>query len=115
MTSTEILLWKYLSNRGMIGVKFRRQHPVSGFIIDFYCSSHKLGIEVDGEIHNDRVEYDLDRQKLLESLGIKILRFKNEEVINALDLVLKTIKRHIIPSPRSGEGWSDSQSDRGED
>ena len=99
----------------MIGVKFRRQHPVSGFIIDFYCSSHKLGIEVDGEIHNDRVEYDLDRQKLLESLGIKILRFKNEEVINALDLVLKTIKRHIIPSPRSGEGWSDSQSDRGED
>lgn len=107
MTEAESLLWKYLSNRGMVGVKFRRQHPIRGFILDFYCVSHKLGIEVDGAIHNDRVEYDLERQNIIESMGIKMLRFKNDQVLNSLDSVLKTIKRYLFPSPRSGEGCPD--------
>jgi very-short-patch-repair endonuclease len=107
MTPAEKLLWKYLSDRGMVGVKFRRQHPIDRFIVDFYCSEHKLGIELDGGIHNNMKEHDLARQRILESKGIVILRFKNEEVFNSLDSVLKQIKRQLFPSPRSGEGWSD--------
>ena len=97
MTPSEKLLWKYLSNRGLIGAKFRRQHPVGGFIIDFYCSAARLGVEVDGEIHADRVEYDREREAVLNSRGIRIIRFKNDQVLNSLDSVLKVIKNSISP------------------
>src|SRR3989339_1104716 len=102
-TKAEALLWKYLSNRGMCGFKFRRQHPMSGFILDFFCPSEKLGIEIDGEIHLKQKEYDAARQNIIESKGVKILRFKNEQVFNDLNEVLKQIKRSIIPSQQSGE------------
>jgi len=82
-TETEKALWKALRSRRCGGLKFRRQHPVKEFILDFYCHEYLLGIEVDGEVHeNDSAkEYDLNRTAELESLGIIILRFKNEEVI----------------------------------
>ena len=105
MTDAEALLWKYLSNRGMVGIKFRRQHPMDDFVIDFFCASHKLGIELDGGIHIRQREADLMRQKIIEAKGIKILRFKNKEVLNSLDSVLRIIKRTLFPSPRSGAGW----------
>jgi very-short-patch-repair endonuclease len=83
-TETENALWAVLRSRKCGGLKFRRQHPAKDFILDFYCHEYLLGIEVDGEVHeNDTAkEYDLNRTAELESLGITIIRFKNEEVPN---------------------------------
>ena len=107
MTAAETLLWKYLDNRGMCGVKFRRQHPIDRFVFDFYCSAAKLAIEVDGGIHIKSKEADAERQRALEGVGIEFLRFKNKDIMENLDSVLKIIKRKVYPSPRSGEGWHD--------
>jgi len=107
MTAAEKRLWLYLNNRGMCGIKFRRQHPISGFIVDFYCPKNRLAIEIDGEIHDNQKEHDTARQSILESQGIRFLRFRNQEVLNNIDMVLKTIKRKACPSPQSGEGCPD--------
>jgi very-short-patch-repair endonuclease len=104
LTPVEALLWKYLKDRHMIHIKFRRQYPVAGFVLDFYCPAKKLGIELDGSIHNIRKEYDVARQDIIEDKGIKILRFRNEEVVDNMEGVLRKIKRSISPSLRSGEG-----------
>jgi len=108
-TEAEALLWKYLSNRGLCGFKFRRQYPVKGFVLDFYCPEIRLGIELDGHVHDDLKEYDRQRQSIIENNGIRFLRFKNIEVIQNMNEVLKCIKRFAVPSPQSGEGC------RGED
>jgi len=76
MTKAEALLWGYLRDRNLMGVKFRRQHPLKGFIIDFYCPEYKIGVEVDGGIHDDRVQYDRERQMQIEATGIKVIRLK---------------------------------------
>ncbi|MCX5748821.1 MAG: endonuclease domain-containing protein [Candidatus Saganbacteria bacterium] len=103
-TRAEILLWKYLSNRGLCGLKFRRQVPLDGFILDFFCPEIRLGIEIDGNIHHNLKEYDLARQNIIENKGINILRFNNDEVISDINSVLKKLKQFAFPSPRSGEG-----------
>jgi len=103
-TTAEIVLWRYLSNNGMCGVKFRRQHPLNGFIVDFYCPSKRLAIELDGEIHLRQKEQDKIRQGIIENEDIRFLRFNNEEVLRNIENVLRTIKRAVAPSPRSGEG-----------
>jgi len=89
ITSAEKLLWDQLKNRTLFKVKFRRQHPIDIFVVDFYCHELKLAIEIDGEIHlkNEIHDYDIGRTSDLEKLGIKILRFTNNEVINDLDSV----------------------------
>jgi len=104
MTEAESLLWKFLNNSGMCGIKFRRQHPIEGFIVDFYCPSKRLAIEIDGRIHNFQKEADKQRQNIIEEHNINFLRFSNNEVLNNLDYVLKSIKRFVSPSPQSGEG-----------
>ena len=104
MTEAESLLWNFLNNKGMCGIKFRRQHPVEGFIVDFYCPSKRLAIEIDGKIHDFQKEADKKRQNLIEDKNITFLRFSNNEVINNMDHVLKTIKRFVSPSPQCGEG-----------
>jgi len=98
-TNTEALLWKYLSNKGMIGVKFRRQHPIKGFVLDFYCPQFKLAIEIDGKIHDNQKEQDRERQNIIEKTGITFLRFKNTDIMNNIDNVLRTIKRRLDFSP----------------
>ncbi|MBU0502073.1 MAG: endonuclease domain-containing protein [Candidatus Margulisbacteria bacterium] len=103
-TKAEKLLWGYLNNRGVGGAKFRRQHPVNRFILDFYCPAKKLAIEIDGGIHDIQKEYDFARQQTLEAKGIRFIRFKNEEVLDALDSVIKKIKFALSPSPPRGEG-----------
>ncbi|HOW30113.1 MAG TPA: endonuclease domain-containing protein [Bacteroidales bacterium] len=92
-TEAEIVLWELLRSRRCGGLKFRRQHPVKEFILDFYCHEYLLGIEVDGAVHeNDMAkEYDQNRTAELESFGISILRFKNEEVLNNLSKVKSEI------------------------
>lgn len=97
MTPVEKILWNELSKREIFKARFKSQHPISIFVVDFYCHRHKLVIEVDGEIHIDEevMEYDNGRTYLIESLGIRILRFTNEEVINDTDLVINRILHEI--------------------
>ena len=94
-TEAEQKLWPYLRDRIFLGKKFRRQHIVNGFILDFYCPDAKLAIELDGPIHSKRVEYDKMRQQIIEESVIKVLRFKNKEIDKNLSSVLRVIKKHI--------------------
>lgn len=92
-TDAEEIVWQSLRNRNILGFKFRRQHPLDKYIADFYCHEAKLIIEIDGGIHNqaDINEYDKNRSYELEELGIKVLRFTNEEVIDNLEMVLEVV------------------------
>jgi very-short-patch-repair endonuclease len=97
MTDAEVLLWDELKNRKIFKSKFRRQHPIDIFIVDFYCHEIKLVIEIDGEIHleKDVAEHDDGRTHELEKLGIKILRFTNDQVFNDINSVVKEILQEI--------------------
>jgi len=92
-TEAEKLLWAELRNRKLNGLKFRRQHPLDKFIVDFYCNEKKLVVELDGDVHDQKVnnEYDEARTAMLAGLNIIVLRFKNEDVINNMKDVLKKI------------------------
>jgi very-short-patch-repair endonuclease len=100
LTNAEKVLWKYLKKFRTEGFIFRRQHPIDFFIADFYCHKIKLVIEVDGDIHlnKDKIKYDESRSGELERFGIRVIRFKNEEVINNTDFVLNKIKSIISES-----------------
>jgi very-short-patch-repair endonuclease len=84
MTESEQLLWDALRGEGIRGMRFRRQHAVDRFILDFYCPAHKLAVEVDGAVHDtpDQIERDAARTQALEQLGIRVIRVRNEEVRN---------------------------------
>jgi len=92
-TDAENLLWLMLRDRRLAGFKFRRQHPVGRYIIDFYCHEAKLAIELDGGGHNEdqTKEYDQLRSTDLSGAGIHIERFWNNDVLNNLESVLEQI------------------------
>ena len=94
LTPAEAKLWSMLKNSQLEGRKFRRQHSFSGYILDFYCSSEKLAIELDGEVHfNERAEqYDHERSLFLKYFGIRVLRFENKWVFEAPEWVLGHIR-----------------------
>src|SRR3989344_987879 len=98
-TPQEILLWLRLKN-SQTGFKFRRQHSIGGYIVDFYCPSKKLVIEVDGPEHftKENTEYDKIRSKFFEGLDIKVLRFTNREVDTETERVMKKIKSELTAS-----------------
>jgi very-short-patch-repair endonuclease len=93
-TKEELLLWKYLKNKQLKGFKFRRQHSVGNYILDFYCPELKLCIEVDGGGHftDEGKECDRIRTLYLEGLNIKVIRFANDVVVNNMDGVILKIK-----------------------
>jgi very-short-patch-repair endonuclease len=97
MTIAEKILWQKLRNRQINGLKFRRQHPVDIFILDFYCHERKLAIEVDGGIHNQETqkEWDENRTHELNEFGIFVLRFSNEEVIDHTEMVVESIRTFL--------------------
>ncbi|WP_030008200.1 endonuclease domain-containing protein [Picosynechococcus sp. NKBG042902] len=95
LTPAEAKLWEALRGKKLDGFKFRCQHPVEQFILDFYCPSCKLVVEIDGEIHRDRQEYDQARTEKLEILGYRVIRFSNDEVMNHLDDVLERIRAEL--------------------
>ncbi|NEQ65287.1 MAG: endonuclease domain-containing protein [Symploca sp. SIO2D2] len=107
MTKAEFRLWQKIKGKQLAGVKFRRQYSVDRFIVDFYCTELKLAIEVDGESHfrEGVQEYDKERQAFIESVGIRFLRFTNDEVYGDLEEVLERIVQKIgelqnsLPSP----------------
>ncbi len=90
-TLAEDSLWQKLRNKQLLGFKFRRQHSIDRFIVDFYCADVRLVIEVDGGIHEYTQEEDAIRQEFLESRGYRMLRFVNEEVLQDMERVLAEI------------------------
>ncbi len=103
-TLAERLLWEHLRDRQVGGLKFRRQHGIERFIVDFYCAEMRLVIEVDGPIHEYTQEEDAVRQQFLESQGLRVLRFTNDEVLNDLPSVLARIEPHPKSLSVDGEG-----------
>ncbi len=97
-TKAEEILWKYLRNRKLLDIKFKRQYSVDQFVFDFYSPQMKFAIELDGKVHLDEEvkNHDENRDGYLESFGIKILRIKNEMVINDIENTLKLINENII-------------------
>jgi|SRR5690349_4089118 len=91
MTLAEAILWQEL-RANKLGVHFRRQQIITGFIVDFYCHKAALVIEVDGDIHDLQKEDDARREKALSEMGLKIVRFRNDEILNNLLVVVKRIK-----------------------
>ncbi len=92
-TSSEAELWEALRNRRLAGLKFRRQHPFHGFVLDYFCVKHQLALEIDGGIHKTKEQADHDRcrTEFLEMKGVRVLRFTNEEIENNLPGVLNRI------------------------
>jgi very-short-patch-repair endonuclease len=93
MTEAEIKLWEFLSNNKVMGLRFKAQHPIYMFIVDFYCHSLRLVIEVDGSIHNlpEKTEYDENRTYELNRFNLKVIRFPNEQIINDFTNIKKEI------------------------
>jgi very-short-patch-repair endonuclease len=98
-TLSEDILWQAIRNRKLDGRKFRRQQPIGSFVVDFFCGSEQLIVEVDGPIHESQRECDRQRQELLESLNLKVVRITSEQVENDLDLVLVLIRGMFLEDP----------------
>ena len=108
MTLSEVLLWNELKNKSISGLDFDLQRPIGNYIVDFYCKELFLAIEIDGDTHIYRYDYDDERQKELERLGVRFLRFDDIEVKKNMSNVLRVIadwieKNKPTPSP-SQEG-----------
>jgi very-short-patch-repair endonuclease len=106
-TDTELRLWLQLKNRKLGGFKFRRQHPIPPYIVDFVCIEQKLIVELDGGQHAEQAASDAERTVFLESKGFLIIRFWNDEALKQTDIVLEEILRqlnapHPGPLPASG-------------
>lgn len=97
LTPAEATLWTILEGKQLDGRKFRRQHSVGNYILDFYCPSERLAIELDGEVHNTimQQEYDRERDLFLNSYDIKVLRFENKWVFLQPEMVLQAIKNEF--------------------
>ncbi len=111
-TDAEQLMWQLLRNRNFCGFKFRRQFPIAGYIIDFFCDEVNLAIELDGGGHaeDEQIAYDKAREKILNGSGIRIIRFWNHEFLNNTDTILEEIYRQLTagrpPSPLGPKGSS---------
>ncbi len=86
-------MWHLLRDQRFCGYKFRRQYPLAGYILDFYCHPAKLAIELDGGGHNDDEQrrYDRERTKVLAGAGIRVIRFWNNDVLNGIESALEVI------------------------
>lgn len=106
-TTAEKLLWDCLRARRLNGLKFRRQHPLGRYIADFYCAERRLVVELEGKVHDikDQQEYDKIRRETIEAMGLTVLRFKNEEVLENIERVLAHITSPpYSPSPQVERG-----------
>jgi len=92
MTPAERRLWQHLRRKQLGGLRFRRQHPIGRFIVDFYCAEHRLIVEIDGDVHAGQVGYDRARDEWLEERGYRIVHFTNREVECHLSRVLEAIR-----------------------
>jgi very-short-patch-repair endonuclease len=99
-TEPEVLLWKLLRNRQLLGLKFRRQHQFGGYVVDFYCHEAQLVIECDGSVHEDNEQWhhDQNRDAYMIAEGLRVLRFSNAAILNDPESVLNEIVKSL-PSP----------------
>lgn len=113
-TSAEVFLWDLLRDRGLIGMKFRRQHQIGDYIVDFACAEYRLVIEVDGDIHKQPVvrAKDAEREKWLVAQGFRLLRFSNDQVMGAPEAVLAEIVAAAPPSTSGRGGGGEGQPSR---
>jgi very-short-patch-repair endonuclease len=95
MTPQEAKLWQCLRRKQLYGIKFRRQHPMGRFILDFFCYQHRLVIEIDGGFHAEpeQQRYDEARTEWLEGLGQRVIRFTNRDIDTNIEVVLQEIAR----------------------
>lgn len=107
MTKPEIKLWDYLKTKPM-GFIFRRQHPVAGYILDFYCHELRLSLEIDGGYHLKKEQKEIDRQRTeyLKSVGIIEYRFTNEEILNQFEKSIEFINSTLLADSPLGLGAS---------
>jgi len=91
MTPAERILWEKLRHNRLNGLQFRRQQIIDGYIVDFYCHARGLVVEVDGDIHDEQQDYDLERDTHLIARGFSVLRFTNEDVKSNSAAVLQKI------------------------
>ena len=115
-TNVERKLWRHLRDRGIGHAKFRRQHPIGRYVVDFACIEAGLVVELDGGQHVDQQEYDADRTGYLESKGFQVIRFWNNEVLENIEGVLGAIEAALKkpsprPSPARGRGSPGEASD----
>jgi len=104
MTDAERRLWAALRGRRLQGYKFRRQHPLGPFVLDFVCIEHRLVIEADGGQHADN-EADLRRTRWLESRGWRVIRFWNNEILKNTEGIVESILRALSPE----DPWLDGR------
>jgi very-short-patch-repair endonuclease len=110
MTPAEKALWNAVRRNQLNGYHFRRQQIVSGFIVDFYCHAAALVVEVDGAVHLEMIEADAERDAILMAHDMRILRFKNAEVLRNLRSVLNRIAANLTPQPPSLRGKGEPRS-----
>ena len=98
-TEAEKILWLYLSRKQISDLRFFRQYSIGPYILDFYCPAKRLAIEIDGKTHDavDAKVYDQERTLFLRSADVKVIRFKNEKVVENAGVVLEEIKLVIDP------------------
>lgn len=101
-------MWSVLRAKQLCGLRFRRQHPIESWIVDFACLQKMLVVEIDGGYHDNVVDDDLKRQKHLEALGWKVIRFTDKEVEEDAEAVVRAIARELnLPyefKPRASTG-----------
>ena len=104
-TKAEELLWKRLRNRQVLGAKFRRQHPVGRYILDFFCQEHRLAIELDGSVHDhpEQKAYDDFRRKEIEADAINLMVFTNEEFLADPQRVIDQISDFLLQCESTGQ------------
>ena len=103
MTAAEARLWSKLRVKQFQGLKFRRQHGIGPYIVDFYCAERSLVIEVDGDIHGEQhqVVRDRRRESYLKSLGLQVIRYMNDDIVKNLDGVLEDLYERVSSSSTS--------------
>ena len=94
-TEAELALWNRIKGKQIRGLRFRRQHPIENYIVDFYCHKARLIIEIDGKVHLKRKEADHLRTLEFEKYEIKVIRFTNEEVLNNIEMVIDKISETV--------------------
>ena len=97
MTRAERKLWFCLRGKQLAGLKFRRQHGIGPYIVDFYCPEKLIVVEVDGDIHgeHEQISRDSKREEFLKDLGLKIVRYSNSEVLNNVEGVVEDLSIHL--------------------
>jgi len=108
MTDAEQRIWYFLRGRHLVGFKFRRQHPIGPYVVDFVCLAHKLVVELDGGQHASDPN-DLRRDAFLQRNGYRVLRFWNNEALSNTSVVCESILRAVLvePSPRRVRGQAE--------